>query len=37
MANTAPRSYPAHQGFHWAITESYRREDKTRIAAYKVE
>jgi len=34
---TAPRSYPAHAGFHWAITESYHREQQTRIAAFKVE
>jgi len=37
MAKTAPRIYPSHQGFHWAIAESYLRESKIRIAAYKVE
>jgi len=36
MAKTAPRTYPAHQGFHWRIAESFIRESKIRIGAYKV-
>jgi len=36
MARTAPRTYPGHGGFHWAITEGYLREDKARVKAYKV-
>jgi len=36
VGHTAPRIYPAHRGVHWAIAESYFRETKARVAAYKV-